>query len=211
MAVGIDASDKASALAQMNVSRETRDRLDAYVKMLDKWRGVTNLISSSAWPELWSRHIADSAQLVALAPQARVWADLGSGAGLPGLIIAILLADAPFAQVHLIESDKRKAAFLIEAARVTGAPATVHNARIDAILPILSVRPDVITARALGSMNFLMRASSLLISQGTVGLFLKGNTVAAELTDVALLDTYIFELFASKSCPTGRIVKVSCR
>src|SRR5208283_5710867 len=98
--------------------------------MLARWRKVTNLISATSFDDVWLRHIADSAQLLDLAPHAKRWVDLGSGAGLPGMVLAICLAGQPGAEVHLIESDQRKCAFLREVARSTGAPARIHCARI---------------------------------------------------------------------------------
>ena len=115
------ADDRRAALRLVPVSRETEDRLAAFVDLLDRWRQKTNLIANSTFASVWTRHIADSAQLLALAPEARRWVDMGSGAGFPGLVIAIQLAGVPGAVVHCIESDQRKCAFLREAARATGA------------------------------------------------------------------------------------------
>ena len=118
------ADDRHAALRLVPVSRETEDRLAAFVDLLDRWRKMTNLVADSTFPSVWTRHIADSAQLIGLAPEAKRWVDMGSGAGFPGLVIAIQLADVPGAVVHCIESDQRKCAFLREAARATGAAAT---------------------------------------------------------------------------------------
>ena len=114
---GVLATDRARALELTPVSRETVERLDAYVALLLEWQRTTNLIATSTIPRLWTRHIADSLQLIDLAPGARVWADLGSGGGLPGLAIACALQQTPGAIVHLVESNTRKAAFLREAGR----------------------------------------------------------------------------------------------
>src|SRR5208282_5590380 len=102
-----------------------------FVAVLLAWQQWINLIAASTESKLWTRHVADSLQLLALAPQARIWVDLGSGGGFPGLVIACALADMPGARVHLVESNAKKAAFLREAARVAAAPATVHAARIE--------------------------------------------------------------------------------
>ena len=110
-------ADRERALALTPVSRETTARLDRFVETLLDWQQRMNLIAPSTIPILWTRHVADSLQLLALAPTARVWADLGSGAGFPGLVIACALADTDGAQVHLIESNGKKAAFLREAVR----------------------------------------------------------------------------------------------
>ena len=113
------------------VSRETTARLDRFVATLLDWQQRMNLISHSTEATVWTRHVADSLQLLPLAPEARIWADLGSGGGFPGLAIACALADTPGARVHLVESNGKKAAFLREAAKVTGAPATVHASRVE--------------------------------------------------------------------------------
>src|SRR3954464_2297696 len=120
--------DREKALSLTPVSRETIVRLEAFVDLLLTWQQTTNLIAPSTTSEIWTRHIADSLQLLALAPQAQVWIDLGSGAGFPGLVIACALQ--PPALVHLVESNAKKAAFLREAARLTGVPARIHVQRI---------------------------------------------------------------------------------
>src|SRR5437016_2968555 len=110
-------ADRERALTLTPVSRETLERLDAFVALLLRWQHKTNLIAPSSVPVLWTRHIADSLQLLDVVPGARNWIDLGSGAGFPGLILATALAGAPGAAVHLIESNAKKAAFLREAVR----------------------------------------------------------------------------------------------
>ena len=139
------------------VSRETEARLAAYVDLLDRWRRKTNLIADSTFPAVWTRHIADSAQLVALAPGARRWVDMGSGAGFPGLVIAILLAETPGAIVHCIESDGKKCAFLREAARATGAAAQIRPARVEAIDPESLGPVDAVTARAFAPLPLTLK------------------------------------------------------
>src|SRR3954447_2502882 len=119
----ISLSDKAAALALTPVSRETEARLDAYVALLLQWQAKTNLVASSTLPQLWTRHVADSLQLLAIAPNARIWVDLGSGGGFPEIVLACTLAEKPGASVHLVERNAKKAAFLREALRITGAPA----------------------------------------------------------------------------------------
>jgi 16S rRNA (guanine527-N7)-methyltransferase len=142
------AADRARALALINVSRETLARLDTFVELLLQRQRTTNLIASSTIPVLWTRHIADSLQLLALAPAARVWADLGSGGGFPGLVLACALAEFGDAKVHLIESIGKKAAFLGEAAKITKSPAIIHNLRIEQAIEKIG-KVDVVTARAL--------------------------------------------------------------
>src|SRR4029077_11961971 len=107
-------ADRARALALVNVSRETIARLDRFVDVLQRWQEHTNLIAASTMPEIWTRHIADSLQLLPLAPEAKVWVDLGTGPGFPGLVLACALAETPGAKVHLVESKAKKCTFLRE-------------------------------------------------------------------------------------------------
>jgi 16S rRNA (guanine527-N7)-methyltransferase len=116
------------------VSRETYERLSALVGLVRKWQKAENLVAASTLDAMWTRHVADSAQLVALFPRAGHWLDLGSGGGFPGLVTAILLGGSDRGMVHLVESNARKCAFLRTAARETGAPATIHHGRIENIL-----------------------------------------------------------------------------
>src|SRR6476660_2683373 len=143
------ASDKAAALALTPVSRETEARLDRYVDLLVEWQAKTNLIAPSTLPHLWTRHIADSLQLRVLAPAAKIWVDLGSGGGFPGVVLACALAETPGINVHLVERNAKKAAFLREAVRITSAAATVHLAGIGDIVDRLGRHVDCVTARAL--------------------------------------------------------------
>jgi 16S rRNA (guanine527-N7)-methyltransferase len=202
------AQDRAKALTLVSVSHETESRLDLFVNLFLRWQKAVQLVAPSTLPKLWTRHIADSLQLVALAPDAHVWADLGTGGGFPGLIVAIAITDRPDTRVHLIESDTRKAAFLREAARITGAPAVVHNERIETaaerIGPI-----DVVTARALAPMEKQLSLASPLLSAGARGLFLKGQDVDSELTDAAKSWIIDFSIRPSLTDPGGRVVLVN--
>ena len=123
-------SDKSEAMTLTPVSRETEARLDRYVDLLVAWQAKTNLVAPSTLPHLWTRHISDSLQLLDLFPSAKVWVDFGSGGGFPGVVLACALAETPGANVHLVERNAKKAAFLREAVRVTSAAATVHLAGI---------------------------------------------------------------------------------
>src|SRR3954447_17958527 len=122
----ISLSDKAAALVLTPVSPEREARLDAYVDLLLQWQAKTNLVASSTLPNLWTRHISDSLQLLALALDAKIWVDLGSGGGFPGVVLACAMADTPGAVVHLVERNAKKAAFLREAVRITGPAGRVH-------------------------------------------------------------------------------------
>lgn len=177
------ASDKAAALSLIGVSRETEMRLDRYVDLLKQWQTKTNLVAPSTLPQLWTRHIADSLQLLALAPTAKVWIDLGSGGGFPGVVLACALAEIPGAMVHLVERNAKKAAFLREAVRVTGAPSVVHLAEIRDIVDRFASSVDCVTARALAPLHHLIGFAEPLVRKGAKALFLKGQDVEAELTE----------------------------
>jgi 16S rRNA (guanine527-N7)-methyltransferase len=207
--VGPDlSSDRARALDLIAVSRETADRLDRFAALLLDWQSRMNLIASSTVPVLWTRHIADSLQLLALAPEARRWADLGSGAGFPGLVIACALAGSLPAQVHLIESNQKKAAFLAEAVRVTGAPAIVHAQGSDDFIKTFDGPLDIVTARALAPLPRLMTIAYPLLKRGAQGLFPKGQDVDAELTEAAKCWSIQASLVPSRTDPRSRVVVI---
>jgi 16S rRNA (guanine527-N7)-methyltransferase len=202
-------ADRAQALVLTPVSRETLDRLDRFVATLLTWQQRINLIAPSTEPKLWTRHIADSLQLIALAPQAQTWVDLGSGGGFPGLVIACALADEPGARVHLVESSTKKAAFLREAARTAGAPAEVHAVRIEDFVENFSTPVDVVTARAVAPLADLLAAAYPLLKTGAAGLFPKGQDVGSELTQAAKCWSIQSSLVPSLTDPKGRIVRVT--
>src|SRR5450631_4868651 len=137
-------ADKAAALTLTPVSHETEARLDRYVDLLLAWQAKTNLVAPSTLPNLWTRHIADSLQLLTLAPSAKIWVDLGSGGGFPGVALACALAETPGAAVHLVERNAKKAAFLREALRVTASPGTVHLADIGDSVDRMSQKVDCV-------------------------------------------------------------------
>lgn len=160
----------------LDVSRETLARLEAYAALLGKWQKAINLVAPASLPDLWRRHILDSGQLARLAPLDGLWLDVGSGAGFPGLVLAIMGAR----EVRLVESDARKCAFLREAARITSAPAQVLHARIEQVAPF---RADVVTARALAPLAKLLGFAQPFLGPQSVALFPKGQDVGAELTE----------------------------
>src|SRR5256714_283331 len=170
----ISASDKAAALALTPVSRETEARLDRYVGLLLEWQAKTNLVAPSTLPTLWTRHIADSLQLLALAPAAKVWVDLGSGGGFPGVVLACALAETSGAMLHLVERNAKKAAFLREALRVTSTPGMGHLADIRGTVDRITGRVDCVTARAVAPLNQLIGLVEPLVGKGARALFLKG-------------------------------------
>lgn len=206
---GLDlAGDKARALALTHVSRETEKRLDVYVELLLRWQQTTNLISPSTIPQLWTRHIADSLQLIDLAPGAKTWVDLGSGGGFPAIPIACVLAGTPGAMVHLVESNGKKAAFLREVIRATGVPAQVHAERIEKFVSSAVNTVDAVSARALAPLKTLCDQAFPLIERGAIGLFLKGLDVESELTEASKYWTLEAIKVPSKTSPDGCVVIV---
>lgn len=205
---GSQVIDAESFSAVLDVSRETMERLSIYETLLLKWQKSINLVSASTLPELWRRHMLDSAQIAGLAPEnALRWADLGSGAGFPGLVIAILLRDRPGFEMHLVESDQRKCIFMREVARATGASATVHTTRIEAYAGEAGAF-DLVSARALAPLDRLLGWAAPLFDANTIGLFLKGQGVQDELT--AARKSWIFEadIYRSQSDPAGSVLKL---
>jgi 16S rRNA (guanine527-N7)-methyltransferase len=202
-------ADRAQALALVLVSRETAERLDRFVAVLLDYQQRMNLIARSTEPIIWTRHIADSLQLLALAPEARIWADLGSGAGFPGLVIACALADIPGARVHLVESSTKKAAFLREAVRLTGAVAEVHAERAETFVGHAPGRIDVVTARAVAPLTELLGLAYPLLKKGAQGVFPKGQDVDAELTEAAKCWNIKSKLATSQTDDRARIVVLS--
>jgi 16S rRNA (guanine527-N7)-methyltransferase len=191
-----------------NVSRETIDQLKIYVALLGQWQRRINLVAATTLPEVWHRHIADSAQLVALAPDARTWLDLGSGAGFPGLVVAILRHGAG-TRVTLIESDRRKAAFLAEVARQTGITVEIHTARIEQIATQGMLAPvDVVSARALAPLVRLISLSLPFFGDHTVGIFPKGRGAESEIAEAHAAWAFDVETVPSLTDEAAQIVLV---
>lgn len=203
-----DAKDRLAALRVTPVSRETEHRLDRFVELLLAWQTKTNLIARSTIPRLWTRHIADSLQLLSLAPEERTWVDLGSGGGFPGLVLACALAEKPGAVIHLVESNARKAAFLREVTRTLRIPAIVHCARIEDFIADESVTPEVVTARALAPLDKLAGLIAPFVGKGAVALILKGQDVEEELKEATKSWIIGADLVPSKTDRAGRIVVV---
>ena len=202
------AVDKARALALVSVSRETEARLDVFVDVLMRWQSKLNLVAPSTLPELWTRHVADSLQLLALAPEARVWADFGSGGGFPGLPIACALAGVGGAKIHLIESNGKKAAFLRAAVKATAVPAIVHHMRVEKFGESCAETVQVVTARAVAPLKTLCVQAFPFIAAGAIGLFPKGQDVASELTDAAKYWRLQASRVPSRTSPDGSIVVI---
>lgn len=197
---------------ETGVSRETLARLEAYLALLDKWQRRINLVSAPSLTDAWRRHMLDSAQLFPLVPNScERLLDLGSGAGFPGLVLAIMGVRG----VELVESDGRKCAFLVEAARTSGAPVTVHNARIESRIETETEaetsarRPvDVITARACAPLPKLLDYAAALSSAQTLCLFPKGTRFDEELTRARKEWRMNVKCLPSRSDPQGRILYV---
>lgn len=165
-----------------DVSRETRQRLEDYAALYEKWSPRINLTAPSTQKDFWRRHVADSAQLLELAPDARHWIDLGSGGGFPGMVIAILLQGRPGARVELVESNRKKTAFL-QAVKAQCAPsAIIHSERIEAVVGRIA-RPEIVTARALAALPALLEMTSPWLREGSRALFHKGRGYAAEIEE----------------------------
>ena len=185
-----------------NVSRETLVKLTDFVGLLTEWNRRINLVGRNTVAEIWLRHILDSAQLMPILPAGtRRIVDLGSGAGLPGLILAILGVE----EVHLIESDRRKSVFLAEAIRITRAPAILNVQRIEHVTPVAA---DVVTARALAPLLELMSLAAPFFGPRTVGLFHKGRAAAAELTEARKSWNMKAEFIPSVTDKAGAILKL---
>jgi 16S rRNA (guanine527-N7)-methyltransferase len=187
---------------QLGVSRETLERLTVFLDLLRRWQPAINLVASATLTDPWRRHVLDSAQLAAHVPAgAADLVDLGSGAGFPGMVLALLGVRG----VHLIEGDRRKAQFLHEVARVTGAPAKIHAVRIE---QMQGWPAAVITARALAPLPRLLELADRFLVADSVALFLKGKSVERELTDARANWHMVPETFPSLSEPTGTVLKL---
>lgn len=206
---GAVTDDAARAAVEAAVSRETFRRLGLIVDLLRKWQKTINLVAPATLPEVWSRHIADSLQLInhVSADSAR-WVDLGSGGGFPGLVVAAALSERPGADVHLVESDTRKSAFLREVARVAELPVTVHAQRIEQVSQALAPRTEVVSARALAPLPKLLELAEPFLSAGALGVFPKGRDAERELTEARKGWTLDCDLRASVSDREARVLLV---
>lgn len=203
-----DVAAREGALDQLCVSQELRKRLDIYVDLVTRWSRVINLISEASLATIWTRHVTDSAQLLDLVPNAIRWLDLGSGAGFPGMVIAILLSNVPGAVVHCVESDQSKCAFLRQVARSTSAPAQIHCCRIETLSPELVSPVDAVTARALGSLPKLLEFSKLWIERGAIGVFPRGRTLQGQVHALTVEPNFIIDTAPSGTDPNAGIVLI---
>lgn len=201
--------DQVRAVVPLDPAME--QRLIDYVDLVRKWQPVKNLVAPSTLPDIWRRHVSDGAQAFAAMPAARRWLDLGSGAGFPGLVTAILLADVEGASVTLVESNGRKAAFLQTVARELKLPATIISERIESLPERLSPtanRFDAVSARALASLERLLGYAEPWLTAGATGVFHKGQDFATEQRQAALSWSFNLVERQSRIEPDSRIILV---
>jgi 16S rRNA (guanine527-N7)-methyltransferase len=189
------------------VSRETAERLEVLAALVRKWNPAINLVAGGSLSALWDRHIADSLQLVPLAGRPRLWCDLGSGGGFPGLVVAAVLAETtPEARVYLVESDGRKAAFLRTAAQAMALQVTVHAQRAEVLAPL---RADVVSARALAPLSVLLPLVRRHLAPGGLALLPKGGRHADEVAAARRLFTFALTAHPSATSPDGSILAIT--
>lgn len=178
--------------------------LEVFALRLAEANAVMNLVGPDTLPDIWNRHYWDSAQLLALEPAARTWADLGAGAGFPGVVLAILLKETPGAHVWLIDSLGKRCRFLEQVVDELRLPATVINGRAEA----QALKVDVVTARAVAAMDKLLGYAQPYLQRGARGLFLKGEKAELEVAEARRVWQFDCDLSVSRSDPRGRIVSV---
>ncbi len=188
------------------VSRETLGRLRVYLRLLEKWQGTINLVSTASLEDAWRRHMLDSAQLARYIPPggaggAPVIVDIGSGGGFPGLVLAIMGAGV----VHLVESNRRKCAFLATVARETNTEVTIQPLRVESLTPFAA---DIVTARSLAPLDQLLAFAEPLVGREGECLFLKGKKGDEELTEAAKKWNMRVERFASDSDSSGVVLRL---
>jgi 16S rRNA (guanine527-N7)-methyltransferase len=191
-----------------SVSRETFDRLIAFEGIFRRWTTRINLVAPSTLPDLWPRHILDSAQLARINPTAVVWLDIGSGGGFPGAVMALMLKERQGASIDLVESNRKKAAFLLTSLAQFDAPARVHARRIEETYALVR-KPEIVTARALAPLAKLLALAEPWLTEGASGLFHKGREYPSEIRESA--DAWKYDLVEHKSLvdPDSVILEVS--
>lgn len=202
--LALEVTDAESFAAVAGATPQQIADLDRFRVLLAEWNEKMNLVGPATLDVFWNRHAWDSAQLLKLAPEARVWADLGAGAGLPGLVLAILGKGRAGFHVHLVESMAKRCRFLAEVVQELDLPATVHNARAEN----LQLAVDIVTARACAPLSRLLGYARPYLKGGAIGLFLKGQDVAAELQDASKSWDFEADTVSSLSDPRGQVVRV---
>jgi 16S rRNA (guanine527-N7)-methyltransferase len=196
--------DAASFAAHTGATAAQIADLEQLRDLLSDWNGRMNLVSAASLADYWQRHVLDSAQLAPLAPAARVWVDIGAGAGFPGLVLAILLKGKAGAKVHLVESQAKRCRFLEAAVATLELPAEVHNVRAED----LAVKADVVTARAVAPLARLLGFARPSLAKGATGLFLKSEGLEAEIAEARKAWRFRYDIVQSRSDSRGRILKV---
>jgi len=179
--------------------------LDLYRRMLIDGNAVMNLVGPASLPDYWRRHALDSAQLLPVIPGAVRWADLGTGAGLPGIVLAAMLKGQPNARVYLVESMAKRCRFLSEVVTALSLPAEVIHARAE----VVDLKVQVVTARACAPLVRLLDFSRPYLRHGATALYLKGQDVVSELTEATIYWKFEADLYPSQSDPRGRMVRIS--
>ena len=201
---GVTVTDAESFAAASGATPAQMAELERFRVLLGEWNAVMNLVGPSTLPDFWNRHAWDSAQLLRLDPEALTWADLGAGAGLPGVVLAILGKGRRGFHVHLVESMSKRCRFLTEVVEDLALPATVHNARAEN----LDLAVDSVTARACAPLARLLGYARPYLAKGATGWFLKGQDVASELEEATKSWKFEAEIVPSSSDPRGQIVRV---
>ncbi|HEY2482405.1 MAG TPA: 16S rRNA (guanine(527)-N(7))-methyltransferase RsmG [Caulobacteraceae bacterium] len=195
----------AKFVRDIGASQTRLEDVERFRLMLIETNRRMNLVGDSTLADFWTRHFLDSAQLLALAPEARTWADLGAGAGFPGLVLAILLADAPGTRVHLVESVAKRCRFLAEVVQALGLPAEIHHARAEH----LPLQVEVVTARACAPLTRLLAFARPTLKRHTKGLFLKGAEVDTEVAEARKSWRFELAIHPSLSDPRGRVLELT--
>ena len=198
-------SDRDDVVAQLGLSPSQTSDLDRFHTMLTEANAQMNLVAAGSLSEFWRRHVLDSAQLLSHAPEARVWADLGAGAGFPGLVLAILLKGEAGTQVHLVESQAKKCRFLGAVVSALDLPAHVHNARAES----LKLKVEIVTARACAPLIRLLGYAAPFLQRGAKAVFLKGESIADEIAVARKSWGFDAVTRPSLSDPRGRILLLS--
>jgi 16S rRNA (guanine527-N7)-methyltransferase len=191
--------------AALPISALAAERLQVFVGLLGKWNSAINLVSPASLADVWTRHVADSAQLLDCAPVRRKrWLDIGAGAGFPGVVVSLISADTDNpVDVTLVESDQRKAAFLSTVSRETGVPMKVAATRIEAVLP---QQADIVSARALAPLVKLCDFTERHLAPGGAAIFLKGGLYNAEIQKARRVWSFALDVRDSSTDPTGAVL-----
>lgn len=191
----------------VDVSADTIAKLSTYLEMLEKWNSKINLVGKSTIPTAWERHFIDSAQLWPLQQGFRIWVDVGSGAGFPGLVLAIIASEMnPEAVFHLVESDGRKCSFLRSVSRETNLGVKIHNCRIE---DFALTDADIMSARALASVDKLLEYGEKILSPSGKLLLLKGKTCNIEIAEAEKRWNFKKDLFQSSTQHDGQIIRIA--